>query len=191
MSRFNYLYSLVTVLFGLSTTLPNFALGQETPGSNTSPWLNAKQTIGTIANDGKWDIYLAGHAHHFRRSDADFLNEKAWGVGVGKTLRNAAGNDESLYVLVNRDSNRDIEYIAGYTHQWIYKMPGGNLDLGAGLTAFIISRQDCFKGIPFPGILPVASIGTRSARIMATITPYHTIYGKYSTVALVLGKLQF
>ena len=45
--------------------------------------------------------------------------------------------------------------------------------------------------LPFPTLLPVASIGTRKAKLLATVAPYKPDNGKRSGVAFVFGKFEF
>ena len=48
---------------------------------------------------------------------------------------------------------------------------GGNWELGGGYMAGLISRTDILGGVPFPGVLPIASIGTRDVKLVATYIP--------------------
>ncbi|MBI4860787.1 MAG: hypothetical protein HY815_11075, partial [Candidatus Riflebacteria bacterium] len=46
------------------------------------------------------------------------LRKAPWGVGIGRTLTNEAGNDESLYVLAFSDSHYEPEFHLGYAYRW-------------------------------------------------------------------------
>jgi hypothetical protein len=124
----------------------------------------------------RWDVYLSGYAHHDRDtySEAQLrrMNETTWGGGFGRTMRNERGNDESLYVMGMRDSIYRPQWTAGYVHQWIFPVRSSNVEIGGGFTALVMRRSDWCKGHPFPAVLPVASIGTRSARLIATYIPH-------------------
>jgi lipid IVA palmitoyltransferase len=43
--------------------------------------------------------------------------------------------------------------------------------LFSGYAAMAVSRTDYFGGVPFPLVLPVASIGTKKFRVMASYIP--------------------
>jgi palmitoyl transferase len=143
----------------------------------------------------RWDVYLSGHAHHFRgtysKEEIQQLNEKAWGGGLGRTRRNHSGNDESFYLLAIRDSHEHTQWMAGYAYQWIYPVVS-NVEAGVGLTALIIKRQDWFEGHPFPAVLPVASLGTQGVKLVASYVPPVTVNGKKKgNVLLVVAKISF
>lgn len=123
-----------------------------------------------------WDVYLSGYALH-SRSTYDGkrlrkLNEKAVGGGLGRTWRDEHGNESSLYLMAIRDSSRHRQWMAGYVHQWLWPLKRTGLEAGIGLTAGVIRRQDWFHGKPFPALLPVASLGTERAKLMATYVPH-------------------
>lgn len=147
------------------------------------------------STSARWDLYLSGHAHHFRgtysREEIHQLNENAWGGGFGRTRRNHSGNDESFYLVVIRDSHEHTQWMAGYAYQWIYPVVS-NVEAGVGLTALVIKRQDWFEGHPFPAVLPVASIGTQSVKVVASYVPPVTVNGKEKgNVLLLVAKISF
>jgi palmitoyl transferase len=178
MSIFNGNWLSASILYGAVGLMPCHA-GQvpDTVSGTTSKALfdTALDTGIDIVQNGKWDIYLSGHAHHSRESYSAKrvrkLNENAWGLGVGKTMRNERGNDESLYVLVIRDSNRNPQWSAGYAYQWVYPLGPNGLEVGAGLSAGVIQRKDWFDGVPFPAILPMFSAGTVNLKLMGSYIP--------------------
>ena len=144
--------------------------------STASEWGNeAADQFRLIRDQGSTDLYLAGYARHGRntytKERLEELNEKAWGVGIGRRLRNARGNDEIIYALGISDSHFKPQLMAGYAHEWIYPMAGSALELGVGYTAMLMSRQDYFGGFPFPIALPLASIGTRDIKLRASYVP--------------------
>jgi palmitoyl transferase len=123
----------------------------------------------------RWDVYLSGYAHHDRDtySEAQLrkLNETTWGGGFGRTIRNERGNDESVYIMAIRDSINRPQWTAGYIYQWIFPVKSGSVEVGGGLTALVMRRSDWCNGHPFPAVLPVASIGMRNAKLVATYVP--------------------
>lgn len=123
----------------------------------------------------RWDIYLSGYARHDRSTYSDQqlskLNETTWGGGLGRTVRNESGNDESMYLMGIRDSKYRPMWMAGYAYQWVFAAKSSNLEVSAGLTGAILRRNDWCNGHPFPAVLPVMSIGARSAKLIMTYIP--------------------
>lgn len=151
--------------------------------------------VSDIADRGSWDLYLSGYAHHGRDTYShrrlQKLNEKAWGIGVGKTIRNEGGNDESLYALVIRDSNRNHQWSAGYAYQWIFPLGSTGLEAGAGLSAGLIQRKDWFDGVPFPAVLPMFSLGSRNFKLMGTYVPHMSTRKGKGDVLFLFAKYTF
>jgi palmitoyl transferase len=162
------------------------------PSSRADDGASAAQTP---SDDARLDLYFSGYAWHNRNTYTDRqlkkLNEKAWGGGIGRSTRDERGNEGSWYAIGIRDSNLRPQWMAGYAHQWIFPgKPGNGPELGLGLTALVIRRHDWHDGRPFPALLPVVSVGTRTARLVATYVP-HVTDGKKrkGDVVLVMFKL--
>ncbi|AIY39843.1 Lipid A acylation protein PagP [Collimonas arenae] len=154
------------------------AHAQETP--DTTGWFSktltqTKSRLDNIVDNGDMEVYLSGYAYHGRHTYTEErireLNEKAWGLGGGRTIRNADGNDESLYLLAIRDSHWRPQIMAGYAYEWIWNVPKTPVEVGAGYTAMLVSRQDYFGGFPFPLALPVVSLGVKGAKLMGSYVP--------------------
>jgi hypothetical protein len=171
----HFIYKYTLLLLGLS--VGGYCQAEtDTLAEEDSVLGHVESGIRKIATNGRWDVTLTGYAYHSRDTYTDrqirALNYKAWGGGIGKILRTDSGNDESIYAMVFRDSGRNLQWSAGYAYQWIFPVASTGLEIGAGLTAALISRQDCFNRIPFPALLPVASIGTKDIKLMATYVPH-------------------
>lgn len=160
--------------------LPALPAAAVTPGAaddrgSTSLWQQTQQRFGAIVDDGADALYLSGYAHHGRntysREKLNELNEKNWGGGYGKTLRNAAGNDESLYFMAISDSHKQAQVMAGYAYEWIWPLANTGLEAGLGYTAMLVSREDYFGRVPFPIALPLMSIGVPKVKLMASYVP--------------------
>ncbi|MFJ2986869.1 hypothetical protein ACIPF8_03310 [Collimonas sp. NPDC087041] len=178
-SRFNsakraLFFSGLTAAVALSAP----AQAQETP--DTTGWFSktfsqTKDRLDNIVENGDQEVYLSGYAYHGRHTYTEErireLNEKAWGLGGGRTIRNESGNDESLYLFAIRDSHFKPQIMAGYAYEWVWNVPKTPVEVSAGYTAMLMSRQDYFGGIPFPIALPVASIGVKGAKFMASYVP--------------------
>jgi hypothetical protein len=178
---------------GLTTVLAlqGYACAQTTPAApdsattaSTSPvvadaeqpgwWTRAKNNVKKIYDQGDLTLALSGYAYHGRSTYTPEriaeLNEKAWGLGMMNTLRDEKDNEELIYAMVISDSHFRPQPMAGYAKQWMHDI-AGNWEIGGGYTASLISRTDYFGGIPFPIVLPVASIGTRANKLMFSYVP--------------------
>jgi palmitoyl transferase len=136
-------------------------------------WDRTKAKTNKILDEGKTEVYLAGYTYHGRHTYTaeriSELNEKTWGVGIGKAIRDKDGDEHSLNAMVISDSHFKPQWSAGYSFQ--YKWNLGPVETGLGYSAFLMSRQDLYHSIPFPAILPVASIGTKNFSLMFTYVP--------------------
>lgn len=139
-------------------------------------WQKARDKVATIYDRGGTDLYLSGYVYHghstYSEKKLSEFNDNLWGGGVGKSLRNAKGDLETLYAMAIADSHNKPQFMAGYAYQWIWHPGGPDIEAGAGLAALLISRQDYFGGFPFPIVLPVGSIGSRRAKLMLSYVPH-------------------
>ena len=147
----------------------------ETPApANASWWNQAKTKALDIYDNGERSIFLSGYALHGRNTYTPErikeLNELAWGIGFSNSIRDKKDNEESIYGLAISDSHFKPQFMAGYAYQWM-KPLGDQFEAGLGVSGLLISRTDYFGGLPFPGVLPVASIGTRKTKLMAAYIP--------------------
>jgi palmitoyl transferase len=135
---------------------------------------NATTKTEDIYDNGRLSLYLSGYAHHGRGTYTPDriaeLNEKTWGLGMSKEMRDDKDNEESLLFIVMADSHYSPQITAGYQYEWM-KPVGSKYEAGIGYVAGLISRADIFNGVPFPGALPVASFGTRDTKLMFTYLP--------------------
>jgi len=184
---------LMSVFIVTSIAISTSAAAQQS--DEFSWWQSIKDHVNNVADNGDDELYVSGVAHHGRSTytaeKLAQLNEHAWGLGYGKTLRNDSGNDESLFAFVLKDSHRHPEYQAGYAYEWIYQIPHTSLELGGGYTAMMMSRQDYFDSVPFPIALPVASIGTKKAKLMFSYVPRLSSSKNSGDVLLIFGRIAF
>lgn len=127
-----------------------------------------------IYHNGKLSLILSGYAYHGRGTytpeKIDSFNEKAWGLGVSKIMRDEKDNEQALEFLILSDSHAKPQINAVYSYQWMLPL-GSKLEAGLGYTAGLFHRRDIIGGIPFPGILPLATFGTRSTKLVMTYIP--------------------
>jgi hypothetical protein len=160
-------------LLALACVYATNAAAQET--ENESWWQRTKNSVFNIASTGKPDLYLSGYAYHSPRTYTPErraeLNHDIWGGGFGKSIRNAKGNDESLYLMVISDSHKAPQSMLGYAYQWMWPMGHTGIEAGLGVTGLLTSRVDYFSGVPFPIILPVGSLGTEKVKLTFSYVP--------------------
>lgn len=146
----------------------------EQPGWFKRNFDAAVNTTENIYDNGRLSVILSGYAYHGRSTYTaeriSELNEKTWGLGLSKELRDEKDNEESLQILILSDSHKKPQITAGYSYQWM-KPLWGNWEAGIGFTAGLISRVEIYNGIPFPGILPQFSIGTRDIKLIGNYLP--------------------
>jgi palmitoyl transferase len=124
---------------------------------------------------GKVELYVPFLTYHMpfaysaeKRSE---YNEYPGGAGIGLGRYNASGNYEATYAMAFLDSHSDMSYMVGYAWIPTWNVGKSEVKVGAGLTGFIMSRQDYFGGVPFPGVLPVASISYKQLSLQAAYVP--------------------
>lgn len=131
-------------------------------------------TFNNIYDNGRLGLLLSGYAYHGRSTYTSEriseFNEKAWGLGVSKVLRDEKDNEEALQFLVLSDSHKQPQINAVYSYQWMLPL-GKTWEAGAGYTAGLFMRRDMFGGLPFPAALPLLSIGTRDIKLLGTYIP--------------------
>ncbi|MBI4864574.1 MAG: hypothetical protein HY815_30610 [Candidatus Riflebacteria bacterium] len=166
---------LVASVLLLVWAAPTLGGSKEQKGKHGGLWQRTKRKVGSIIDDGRFDLLLSGYAHHGRSTYTPQriaeLNEAAWGGGIGKTLVNSSGDDESLYLLAFSDSHFKPEVHLGYSYRFKWSIYDSPLELGLGFTAFLMSRVDWADGFPYPGLLPLASLGTRAIEAVASYIP--------------------
>jgi palmitoyl transferase len=147
-----------------------------------------------INAQGKTTLLLSGYSYHGRNTYTSEriseFNEKSWGAGIGKTLRHPNGNEEYLYGMAISDSHYDPQFMAGYAYQWVWPL-AGPLEIGAGWTALLISRTDTWGGVPFPVALPLISLGTPDAKLMAAYIPRLSSNKGNGDVLYIFGRINF
>lgn len=131
--------------------------------------------LGRVLSDGDTSLYLSGYAYHLRNNYSPRvlarLNEDAWGGGIGRTLALKDGGVASIAFTAFRDSIDDWEYTLGYMREWRWAPFHGDFKVGAGLAGFLTSRPDFFGGIPFPAVLPQATVAFGGVTVIGTYVP--------------------
>lgn len=130
--------------------------------------------VANAYDQGAWEFYLPVRTHHLRsRYSAEKIasyQESPLGFGVGSGLYNEHGNWEGVYAMAFQDSHFKPMYTAGYGWKAIWR-PAEDVRLGLGYTAGLMSRTDIFGYVPFPIILPMASVAYKNFSLESTFVP--------------------
>jgi palmitoyl transferase len=132
-----------------------------------------RRVVDTYEN-GRTGLLLSGYSWHLpstwtaeRRAE---LNANAWGAGFVRTTEDEKGDSRSVFLLAFLDSHENIQWNLGYEHSTYWGSRTG-LQAGLGYTAMIVQRPDIADGIPFPAILPLASLRYRDGTFFMTYIP--------------------
>ena len=180
--------ALTCLLCALPALAQADSLLQRAAGTVMQRWTEAGQ-------HGKVDLYLPLYAWHNRSAysaeERAMLSDKPWGLGAGRSATTADGTGHySFYALAFRDSEGDVQPIAGYLQTW--RMQSGGLFAGLGYTAFVTARRHFHRYLPFPGVLPVVELGYGDFSLYATYIPGGRTDGRrYGNIAFVMGRYAF
>lgn len=168
----NKLISSVLLMYSINTFA---ALSSQETCPHAVSWFKPLcQRLDQLWNEGNAELYLSGYAWHNRAVYSSekirSYNEKAWGGGLGKALFDEKGNWHGLYAFAFLDSHSRVQPVAGYAYLKVAHLQRG-LKAGIGYTALVTGRSDLNKGIPFPGVLPWASIFYQKTTLAATYIP--------------------
>ena len=149
---------------------------EETPGVLERTRRISDQAMANMAatwQSSQYELYVPLHTWHNRAmysaDKIDGYNENPWGLGVGKYHYDAEGDWHAWYAMAFLDSHHDVEPIAGYGYQKMWR-PSGDWRLGAGFTAGVTMRSD-YHYVPLPVILPTASVEYGRFSLQATYIP--------------------
>ncbi|MHB8743836.1 MAG: lipid IV(A) palmitoyltransferase PagP [Sulfuricaulis sp.] len=143
------------------------------------------------AMTGSSELYVPIHTWHNR---ADYsaqkisqFNETPWGIGYGRGFRDDRQNWHGFYAMAFQDSHRDIQPVVGYGRTWDFIDHSTGWDLGLGYTALVTARKDVYTyHLPFPGVLPLVSLGKNKVTFFATYVPW---IDKHGGIAFFFGKI--
>ncbi|MGC9161999.1 MAG: peptide ABC transporter permease [Thiomonas sp.] len=162
---------------------------------NVADW--AKDTWTTAvdtARHGKDDLYFSGYTWHdpgtYTAEKRATLNKRAWGIGWGRHLTDAAGNENMVYAMIFSDSHWNAEPVVGYAHQWMFNNDAP-VGFGLGYTLAVTSRADIFHNIPFPIALPIASVRFGRFSLYGTFIPKVNNKLNNGNVAFFFGRYEF
>lgn len=151
------------------------AVGMLSPEERSEGWrgwfADAWEGSKRIFRDGRTDFLLPFYTFHppYKFPNRGDQNHYPWGAGIARTWVDEHDNERIVYALALSDSHYDFQPTAGYG--WIARWPlVGGVKGGLGYTVFVAMRSDT-NYIPFPAILPLASIGTDAFTVYGTWVP--------------------
>jgi len=131
------------------------------------------------AEAGSLHVLINGKSIHLSPPPASApagytFNEKNWGAGLQYDFDPWHGHWIPFVGAAEFiDSNSNISYYAGggIFRRFMISQDLDKLHCDAGMMAFLMTRKGFRKNKPFPGILPVISVGTEHVSINATYVP--------------------
>ena len=169
--------------FNESTAVGLIPADQRQPGWQgwfSDAWEGSKR----IFRDGSSDLLLPLYSWHpaFAYPNRFDQNEYSLGAGIARTVIDAKDNERIIYALAFSDSHYDFQVMGGYG--WVARWPlFGGVKGGLGYTVFVTARSDA-NYIPFPGILPLASIGTDKVMFYGSWIPFSDVFFFFARISL-------
>ena len=127
--------------------------------------------LPSIANAQGLSIVLNGRSFHLDAPSGTNFNETNTGGGLQYDFD---GNGDSVYPFINfggfKDSFDKNSYYAGGGLAKRF-LADKSIHVDVGITAFLMTRKDKNNEKPFPGLLPMMTIGTDRVGINFTYIP--------------------
>lgn len=128
------------------------------------------------ADAGQLSLIVNGKAFHFDTPSGQNFNEENWGAGLQYDF-DAIGENKNWVPFLTasgfKDSFENPSYYAGGGIMRRYRFNEASLpvNVDVGVIAFFMTREDFHDNQPFPGILPVLSLGTDRVALNITYIP--------------------
>ena len=131
--------------------------------------------VGAVWRSDNYDMYVPLYAWHNRLAYDDEhiakYNENAFGFGLGKSVYDEKGNWYGLYAFGFKDSNSELETVAGFAYQKNWNIGCcSDWKVGLGYTVGITQREE-YAYIPIPMPLPIAGIEYKRLALQAAYVP--------------------
>jgi hypothetical protein len=123
---------------------------------------------------GQLSLLINGKAVHLEEKRGTDYNEENWGAGLQYDFNMTEGKWVPFVSASGfKDSNENPSYYAGggTMRRFSFGEKEGAFHVDAGLVAFLMVRKDYKDGNPFPGVLPVVSVGTDRLALNVTYIP--------------------
>ncbi len=145
-----------------------------TAGAGKSWFRRIWDPVANAYDNGALEFYLPLETYHSRSTySAEQIasyQEQPLGFGVGRGLYNEKGNWEGVYAMAFQDSHFKPSYTAGYGWKAIWR-PAEDVRVGLGFLAGLMSRSDILGYVPFPIIVPLASVSYKNFSLEGTYIP--------------------
>jgi len=129
-----------------------------------------QDTLSQTWQSTDYELYFPVNAWHNRSYySAEKIrgyNEDPWGLGIGKYRFDDDGDWHALYTMAFLDSHNDIEPIAGYGFQKMWR-PTDDFHLGAGYTVGLTTRKDMHY-LPIPVAAPLFTVEYKQIAVQST-----------------------
>ena len=118
-----------------------------------------------------FSIVLNGASVHINPLPTQDFNEENWGLGFQYDF--AAINKRWIPFISASGFQDSLDNTSYYAGGGVMRrlIKSDNLNIDAGLIAFMMTREDYKDNDPFPGILPVFSIGNEKIALNITYIP--------------------
>jgi hypothetical protein len=125
-------------------------------------------TAAAVADE--MSLLVNGKAVHINTPAGKHMNEKNWGLGLQYDW-DLADSKWIPFATASGfiDSNSNPSYYAGGGSLRRFQFEDMRVDLGA--IGFLMTRKGYKNEQPFPGVLPVLSVGTKSVALNITYIP--------------------
>lgn len=154
-------------------------------------WSRSWDTVAKAYTEGSPELYVTLVSHHARfaypREKIDSYEERPFGLGYGHGRYDEKGNWHGVYAMGFEDSHSRPQWVAGYGWKAMWGDRSG-WQTGLGFTAGLTAREDIGNYIPFPIMLPLASVSYKKLALEATYIPGGAGAGN---VLFVWGKWSF
>lgn len=161
-NKLKYWFAVLAIMG--STT--SFAEESVKPGM----WSRMQDSLAKTWASENYELYVPVNTWHNRSyytaEKIDSYNEQPWGLGIGKYRFDDDGDWHALYVMTFQDSHNDVEPVAGYAFQNVWR-PADDVRLGVGYTVGVTMRQDMHY-VPIPVIAPIMSVAYKQLAVQST-----------------------
>ncbi len=170
--RFNFLNCRLSWSCSLVALIVLFNIQPATAedGLISQTWLAVKTELTDTWQSPNSELYIPintwHNRHYYSVEKINSFNERPWGLGLGKYRYDEDGDWHGLYAMAFLDSHSDIEPIAGYGFQKVWRA-SDNVRLGIGYTAGVTLRAST-DYIPIPVLAPLLSIKYKQVALQST-----------------------
>jgi len=159
--------------FFCALLLPTHGLHAGEPAASPSWWETKKGDLSVTWDSDRYSILIPFNTYHSRstydRERINEFNEMPWGLGIERFHYDEHRNRHSFYAFGFADSWNDFQPVLGYA--WERNFHCGDSRFGIGYSAILTARRKQHY-TPLPGVVPIASVGYKSAAVQTTWVPY-------------------